>query len=148
MHRCSLLLHMSFVACVCVSARVFGPIRVPYSYRSLGNLVVSREVPCFDGLCRSSRKKQGHNEVGFPAPSSACGLYLGIGAQLHSRGVWFEEQSTHAALGRLAFVSPHVVRLLSAPKPHLYIGSAGFFGEGGAQPINKHFPPMVLHFDL
>ena len=48
---------------------------VPYSYRSLGNLVVSREVPCLDGLSRSSQKKQGE---GFPAPSSACGLYLGI----------------------------------------------------------------------
>ena len=45
-------------------------IRVPT--RSLGNLVVSR-----DGLSRSSRKKQCHSEVGFPSPSSACGLYLG-----------------------------------------------------------------------
>jgi len=50
-------------------------------YRSLGNLVVSREVPCLDRLSISSRKKQGHNEVGFPAPSSACGLYLEIDLQ-------------------------------------------------------------------
>jgi len=33
-------------------------IRVPYSYRSLGNLVVSREVPCLDGLSRCSRKNK------------------------------------------------------------------------------------------
>jgi len=24
------------------------------------------------------REKQGHSEVGFPAPSSACGLYMGM----------------------------------------------------------------------
>ena len=31
-----------------------------------------------------------------------------MGAELHSRGVWFEEQSTHAARGRLPFVSPRL----------------------------------------
>jgi len=48
-----------------------------------------------------------------------------VGASLHSRGVWFhnsarniEKQFTHAALGRLPFVSPHLlpdVRPLAAP---------------------------------
>jgi len=41
---------------------------VSYSYRSLDDLVVSVEVPCL------VRKE--HNEVGFLAHSSACGLYL------------------------------------------------------------------------
>jgi len=31
-----------------------------------------------------------------------------VGAQLHSRGVWFEKQYTHAALDRLPFVLPRL----------------------------------------
>jgi len=74
---------------------------------------------CLDGLPRSSRKNKAIVRWAFLGLWALPGnRFTRVGAQLHSTGVWFEEQSTHTALGRLPFVSLHLlpdVQLVAAP---------------------------------
>ena len=96
------------------------PCTVPL-FGALAITNVSREVPCHNDTARPES-----HEITRPSWGGLFSPFLGlwalpgnrfttVRAQLHSRDVWFEEQSTHAALDRLPFVSPHLVRILAAP---------------------------------
>ena len=49
-----------------------------------------------------------------------------VGAQLHSRGVWFEKQPTHSAFGRHPFVSPHFYQMCDYSQPLTMLPSEKF----------------------
>ena len=141
---------MSFVACVCVSARVFGPIRVPYSYRSLGNLVVSSLGKCL--ALTVSADPHGRNKaitrwVFQPLPRP-----VGFTWELEpnsTQGVCGSRSSPPTLPSAVSRSFHRTLFCYSQPPNRISISvQPGFFLGGGAQPINKHFPPMVLHFDL